>query len=64
MKSTIKILRYFILMIYFTNVLNVTVKEVRAAIKELIFSYYMRGKFIQIGPKEYYYPQKKLQVII
>ena len=59
MKSTIKILRYFILMLYFTNVLNVTVEEVRAAIKELIFSYYMRGKYIQFGPKEYYYPPEE-----
>ena len=59
MKSYIKFLRYFLSIILFQNVLNITVKEVRTCIQEIIFSYYMRGKNIQYGPKEYYYPPEE-----
>ena len=59
MKSYIKFQRYFLLILFFQNVLNITVKEVRSCIQEIIFSYYMRGKNIQYGPKEYYYPPEE-----
>ena len=59
MKSCIRFLKNFLLIFLFRNVLNIKVEEVRACIKEIIFSYYMRGKNIQYGPKEYYYPPEE-----
>ena len=59
MKSFIKFLRYFLSILFFKNILNVTIEEVRDGIKEIIYSYYMRGKNIQYGPKEYYYPPEE-----
>ena len=41
------------------NIKNVKVEEVRKGIKEIIYSYYMRGKNIQYGPKGYYYPPEE-----
>ena len=63
MKAFIKILRILILIIIFgiiKNIRNIKVEEVRKGIKEIIYSYYMRGKNIQYGPKSYYYPPEEV----
>ena len=49
MKIKNKIFLYFILLSTFTikYIENSTIQEVRDSIKEVIYSYYMRGKYIQ-----------------
>ena len=56
MNSYFKDLRYFMTIFLFRNILNMAVVEFRACIKEITFNSYIRGIYIQYGPKKYYFP--------
>ena len=58
MKSFNKLLRYLKSIIFFgiiQNITNLTIEEVRSCIKEIIYSYYMRGINVQYGPKGHFF---------
>ena len=56
MKSLLNILGFYIIMIIlglFPQIKNITVEEVRIATKEVMYSYFMRGRNAQFGYRSF-----------
>ena len=63
MKSLFNILRFYIIMIIlglFPQIKNIILEEVRMATKEVMYSYYMRGRNAQFGPRTYFSPPEDI----
>ena len=63
MKSLLNILGFYIIMIIlglFPQIKNITVEEVRIATKEVMYSYYMRGRNAQFGYRSFFSPPEDI----